>query len=598
MSDKPWEDYAPAPAASAPGDAPWLAYGKGKVQAPAAPATDDRNFVSKIGTGLHQAGMLASKGLTDTAKFFAGDYLSKPFQVLNEYATSKGYPLTPTEGQIQQGTADVKKAGGWAQAGQFGGQVALEALTAPLMEAKMAASGAKVLPEALQYLAKPAAQVGANAATSAAFAPEDKAGAAEGGAQGTVYGSALAKTLVKGYEYAKKGAGRIYEELAPEAGAQARALRAIERTAGKDEVARVADLAAQPPTPSSGMLPQTTAAKANSAPLGAMEGGARLRNPARAEAIDKSVDEASWGILKGATPNADQAANLRGEHTKVFNAGQELLDKLPFSKANRAEVSKKLLDLRNSNIVSGDTTKQSAGAINIVLEAIDNPNTSLGVLAHMHSTLDGSNPGIARVKTILKDVLDTRSKGQFTNILEGYKATSEAAEAAERAAALRGKFMGPDNVPKTTRAWGESGQPTALPGLDAAPLRREISKNDPANAQLNALADALRGKEIHKTPGSRSVDPGKAESVATAGLNAGPLWRLRGTIGAAFGPINEKTTKAIDEALFEPQKFLDLMDARRAKQIALQPWEAKLEKIIRSGGQVGARIGSQAGQGE
>jgi hypothetical protein len=287
---------------------------------------------------------------------------------------------------------------------------------------------------------------------------------------------------------------------------------------------------------------------------------------------------------------------LEGQHTKVFNEGQALLDKLPFSQKNRALVSTELRKIRNSNAVQGDASGTAAKQIDSVLRAVDNPDTSLGVLAQLYTTVDGAAPGMGLVKDTLKRTLDDRSKGQFSNIIQGYGATKEAIEAAEKSARLRGKFMGPDNVPVTSRAHGESGTPTALPGVDAAPLRRVMAKEDPTNAGLNTLSDQLRSHEIYKSPGSTSINIGGAEGTATAGLNAGPFWRLRGTIKSAFGPINDKTSKAVDDALLDPQKFLALIDARKAKQEALQPWEAKLEKIIRSGGQLGARVGGSAGE--
>lgn len=586
-----WDQFKPV---AAPADE-WDKFKKAPGVAPVEPE-DTRSWYQKLGTGAVHGLNLASKGLTDTAQALTPEFVQKPFRALNQYATSKGFPLTPTDETIAQGAAATEKAGGWGTTGKFLGQMAPEALTAPLAEAKLAVGAGKALPAALQYLAKPAAQIGANAATAATFAPEDKLGAAEGGAAGTVLGSALAKGVGKGYEYGKRAVGRAVEEVSPgSAATSARALRAIERTVGKSELERATGQLESPiPT----MLPQTTAAASGSNQLGAMERGARGRGGADFGAHDRAVDAASWSFLKGATPEADQLAGLQGQHTKLFNEGQKILDKLPFSKANRADVSKQLLDLRNSNLVTGDATGQSARAINTALEAIDNPNASLGVLAQLHSSLDGSNPGTARVKDVLKEMLDKRSKGEFTNTLEGYKATADAIQAAERSAALRGKFMGPDNVPVTPRYSGESGTATAVPGIDSGPLRRAMAPNDPSNIELNKLSDALRSHEIYKSPGATGIKVGKAEDLATAGINTGPFWRLRGTIKAAFGPLNDKTAQAVDEALLNPQKFLELVDARRAKQAALQPWEAKLEKIIRSGGQGGARIGSQTGQGE
>jgi hypothetical protein len=575
---------APAPAAALPQTM------QQKFDAAQAQGPDEGQ---QFRSGLHHGLSLASKGVADTTKFMLGP-LNKPFKKLNEYATSKGYPLAPTEAQLAEGKTKVEQAGTTGAVGQFIGQALPEAIMAPVAEGKLLEVAKNVLPKALQYLAPIVAQIGGNAGTAAALAPENKGQQALGAAEGTVFGGALAKGVGKAWEYGKKSVNRVIEELSPtESAAAARALRAVERTVGKDEVSKAAD-ALGTPTPS--MLPRTTAAESGSVKLGAMERGARSRGTSDFAGHDKAVDEAAWNVLKGSTPEADQLKTLEGQHTKIFNEGQALLDKLPFSQKNRAVVSTELRKLRNSNVVQGDATGSSAKQIDSILRAVDNPDTSLGVLAQLYTTVDGSAPGMGLVKDTLKRTLDERSKGQFSNIISGYGTTKDAITAAETAQKLRSKFMPETNIPVTPRAHGESGTPTAMPGIDAAPLRRATAAIMPENAQANMLADQLRGREIYKAPGATSINIGGAEGTATAGLNAGPFWRLRGTIKSVFGPINDKTSKAVDEALLNPTKFLELVDARKAQQEALKPWEAKLEKIIRSGGQVGARIGGSAGE--
>lgn len=573
--------------------------------APAAAQKIDVPWTSELGYGVVHGLNLASRGLTDTMEFMVGPAVAEPFKKLGRYAASKGFPMGVTDERLARGKKFVEGTGPLSSVGQFAGEVVPAALAAPFVEAKALQAGTqlipKVLPKALQTIVPaslPAAtQVTGNVVSSAALAPKgEKADAAEGAAYGTVAGSTVGKVLTKGVDLAKRGYKRIVEELSPEAGSSARALRALERTLGKEEVAQIADKVGNP-TPSA--LPRTTAATSGSEKMGAMERGARARGGSDFIGHDKEVDQAAWGLIKGATKNADDLPGLSGQHSAMFREGQQRLNKIPLSKANREQLGKELLALRNSQEVIGDTTGMKAKDIDRVLQALDHPEATLGVLPELYTSLGDSASGstaISRVREAIKKVADARSKGEFTNVLEGYGATKDAMRAAEASAQLRGKLMSPEGIPLTPKYSGEAGR-NAVPNIQSAPLRRATAGQAEGLAptqvnQMNELADQLRAHEIYKSPGNSVPDIGKAEGVATAGLNAGPLWRLRGTIGAMFGPVNEKTTKAIDEALLKPDKFLALLDERRAANAYIPGWEAKLEKIIRSSGQAGARVGA------
>ncbi len=554
----------------------------------------DKELEGGVRHGLNRA----SRGIADTAELIAGP-LAKPFKMLSKYASSKGLGIVPTDEQLQYGKEFVKKSGPLADVGQIGSEALIGGLAAPAAEAQAVKTLGQMLPQAtgLAKASIPAlSQVGGNAAAGAVLAPEgEKLDAAEGGAIGTVAGSALGKTLAGGANLAKKGKEWIAREFLPNAGAPGRALSTIERTIGADEVGKIAEQLENPP-PS--MLPRTTAAMAGSDKLGAVERGARARGGADFIGHDQGVDKAAWDVITGATKNAEDVPGLSEQATKMFNEGQSRLDKLPFSQKNREAVSKELLKLRNSNEVVGDTSGTASKQIDNMLRAVDNPETSLGVLAQMYTTIDGSVPGLGQAKAILKRVADDRSKGEFSNLLQGYGVTKDALTAAQSSAALRGKFMGEGGVPVTPKYSGEAGV-NATPNIQSAPLRKATVGQAEGLApdqvsQMNMLSDQLRGHEIYKSPGASAVDIGGAEGIATAGLNAGPLWRLRGTIKSAFGPINDKTTKAIDDALLDPQKFLALIEQRRATNARIPEWEAKLEKMIRTTSQAGGRIGTEA----
>jgi hypothetical protein len=274
--------------------------------------------------------------------------------------------------------------------------------------------------------------------------------------------------------------------------------------------------------------------------------------------------------------------------------GKDLIDKLPLSQDRREQIAKELLVIRNGNEVIANPNL--GREIDNALAALDNPEATLGLLPQLNWRLSreaGDSTAMRRVQDILKESVDERSKGQFTNMQTGYGATMDQLNAAEAAKRLRGKFVDESGFPSTTQYYGDAGS-NAVPKMESAPLRRAIGQESrKGNVQLmnqsnvddlGTLADQLRAHEIYKpamSSGGSAIDLGASEGAASTALNAGPLWRLRGALGSVFQGLNDATQKQVDRALLEPDAFMKMIEAKRALNRALDPWESKLDAVLR-----------------
>ncbi len=485
--------------------------------------------------------------------------------------------------------------GGWGTTGEVVGEIA-----ATLPVGGAVGSAGKALVKAVPALSRfapggwtaLAARGGAEGAASNVLAgsADNSVGenALEGGTTGAVVGALLPKTL-KGLGRAGSAAVR---ELSPtDKAAASRAVRALERTLGADELGKVVD---QLESPSPSMLPRTSAAMSQSPRMGALERGARSRGNVDFAPHDESVARDAWRVVQGATDSADQVPALQKGVNDIMSQGKELMDKLPLSQQRRGEIAQELLAIRNSNEVIANPNLGKE--IDNALAALDNPDATLGLLPQLNWRLSreaGDSTAMRRVQDILKESADDRSKGQFTNMQAGYGQTMDQLKAAEASARLRGKFVDDTGFPSTTRYYGDAGV-DAVPNVESAALRRAVGQEsrkgnvqlmDPNQVnELGTLADQLRAHEIYKpamSSGGASVDVGAGEGVASSALNASPIWRLRGALGSVFSGLNDAAMKKVDEGLINPDAFLAMIDAKRARQAALAPWEAKLDQVLR-----------------
>jgi hypothetical protein len=480
--------------------------------------------------------------------------------------------------KADQETRDIYEKyhpGGWATAGEVVGE---GLATAPIggavgMGGKLATTVAgKVLPKAVPALTRfggsVAGAVGRGAAEGAisnvVTGPEDQSvlkNALTGGAWG---GGGTAALKVGGK--AAEGVQQVFSSTA-------RAKGALEKSLGKEGLREAAERVSQTPA---GALPQTTAALAGSPELGRLERGARSRGTADFLAHDKAVDKAAWDQLHKITEVPGGVENLKGQPNAIYAEGQRILDKLPLSQNNRAAISTEVAKLRNHNEVIANP--ELGREIDRILGAVDNPNATLGVLPQLYTSLDASAAGssaIREAKKIIKTVADDRSKGQFSNVLEGYGATKDAVRAAEKAQGLRGVYAGEAGL-------GE------VPAMKSKPLQKGLEKAlpdlDPETAaKANQLAGGLRNREIYKAANSPGATELKSKGAGIVGAIAMaiPSWKVRMAIKSSLSGLDETATRKVDEALLNPQEFLKMVGKKRASGKALVPWEEAVDEGLR-----------------
>ena len=194
----PWEKYQEAPSAETEG--PWTKYSvRGPSPVSGQVSTPPPSMLEQLGGGALHALQRASAGVSGAGKFLLGP-LAAPFEMANEYATSKGYPLTPTEQQLTQGAEFVKNTGPASTIGSIGADIALSAIPVSV--------GGRALTQVLAKLGRFAPAVGdvaANAGYAAATSPENRGTAAMLGGGGAAVGRAV---------------GRVFKPTTPSADAQ------------------------------------------------------------------------------------------------------------------------------------------------------------------------------------------------------------------------------------------------------------------------------------------------------------------------------------------------------------------------------------------
>jgi len=554
------------------------------AEAPAAPARVKKTREEiQAETDADMARMAdPTAGMSRTEKFLvgAGAGMANVGRGIRSLANKAGLLDEEAQAELKKDQEDRDlyqkyHPGGWATAGEVVGE---GAATAPIggvvgMGGKLATTVAgKVLPQAVPALARfggsVAGAVGRGAAEGAISnvitGPEDQSvlkNALTGGAWG---GGGTAALKVGGK--AAEGVHQVFSSTA-------RAKGALEKSLGKEGLAEAAEQIRNAPA---GALPQTTAARAGNAKLGALERGARSRGTSDFIAHDKAVDKAAWDQLHKITEVPGGVENLKGQPNAIYAEGQRILDRLPLSQNNRASISTEVAKLRNHNEVIANP--ELGREIDRILGAVDNPNATLGVLPQLYTSLDASAAGssaIREAKKIIKDVADDRSKGQFSNVLEGYGATKDAVRAAEKSQGLRGVYAG-------TAGLGE------VPAMKSKPLQAGLEKAlpdlDPETAaKADQLASGLRNREIYKAANSPGATELKSKGAGLVGVAAMaiPSWKVRMVIKSSLSGLDETATRKVDEALLNPQEFLKMVGKKRASGTGLTTWEKVVDEGLR-----------------
>lgn len=558
-----------------------------------APATAPEPGLSKkanayrLSSGKDEPGVVeefagGAKHALDRAAMSLKSYLPESVQRAGDWVDEKiqGKKVMTPE-LIEQGKKFVEETGPASTIGEIAGEAAL---TAPI--GGVVGKAGQVLTKAVPMLGRVGAAASGIPALAARGAAEgalsnvamgggDPESALSQAGSGAAMGGAAGAAIPFVTKVLPKAAGKAWQAFSPsESAAGKRALNVLEESVGGTQA--LEDLANRARAPQTGSLPQTLAARTQDTQLGALERGARNRGTSAFKAHDAAVDEAAWKQLQ----NITDTPAVKGTPSEIYAEGQKILDKLPLSQKNRELVSQQVAALRKSNEVIANPELNRE--FDRVLAAMDHPDATLGVLPQLYTSLDSAaanSPAIREVKGIIKNVADERSKGQFSNVLQGYGATKDAIKAAEAAQSLRGAYDG-------TAGMGE------IPQMKSAPLQRRLAKEvakdtgylDPDKVrQADKLAGELRGREIYKdavSPGSTVPEIG--EDAGTVSLVKSVVsWPVRAATESYRKGLDHKTLRQFDEALLNPEKFIQMVDQKKAAKAALEPWERKLDTAIR-----------------
>jgi hypothetical protein len=131
-----------------------------------------------------------------------------------------------------------------------------------------------------------------------------------------------------------------------------------------------------------------------------------------------------------------------------------------------------------------------------------------------------------------------------------------------------------------------------VPHLEDRPLRQALGKLQPGLTQV----ELDRGKQIANELGKHeaaATGPGRATpeiggmsslisnglAIASAAKGSPTLWKIRSAFNAMAGQGNKETNKAVDAALLDPAKFMDLIQIIQTKLDNGRPLD-KSEEIL------------------
>jgi hypothetical protein len=566
----------------------------------------------------------------------AGDAGDRFGTGVNETLASAGRGLKGLVGMGDEGETataqELQKAAmaGAGTAGEVGNITGELAALAPsmLVGGPVGAVGGALargpaLVRTIAALAKPAAKMGAAAgATRAAITEGDLAKrATEGVEEGLIAGAfpfaaAGVGAAARGVRNIAQRAAAPFSERAAEAIAE-RALpramaQAVERSGalaggkGFDELERVA--AAIPARGSrigTVTVPETTAVAAQSAPLAAVERGARARSPTPFQQVDESAATARWKALdtmldsKATTEVQRQAMARVGEEVEPMLAQiapqqsrrmlNEFADevraqlKSATSPTARADLKQMLKDVEDwLPIKSGPVPPRLLHDIR--REFMGDVKGRGGPLASRYQSTS-NEPLLMRMKDKIDDIYEKAIGDGWANWRRRYAAAAQETTKAQAGRGVRNAIV--DETTGVARA-GETttGQPRLTrAGLGRAMASQNVGKAgglEPGVARTlkQAMASLERGDLLQKVKGSATGGGGSNTATdllaTTVGAGAGSALGDVPIVGALLGASSRlgrsRTASARDrllvDALSDPAKFQAMMQALRTRQMA------------------------------
>ena len=488
--------------------------------------------------------------------------------------------------KLAQGAGATEQAGVGGTVGQLGTEV----VAAGGPAAAVRKAGAAVLPQAVKALATPgvAAGWGARVFNPGAIAGSAVEGATSAGivapGEGETRGGNAAVGGVLGGVLPVAAAAVAnplrwaWREFAPTAAARkARAANVLENTIGKKGYEQAAtDVENAVPS----QLPLSTAGASQNPDLARLERGARAKATGwEWDQHDAKLYAKAWDDLQNATRQGELQPRLAERAKALMDEGKAKIDAMPLSQANAKKVVDGVTELkkRSQAISDPDVNKE----LDNLIMAATHPQASLGVLQEEYFRLaEGASKSkvVGEARDMLRKILDDRTKGGFSKMMEGYGKVQDKLAEAEAALNIQGKFMTPQGVPTTGRQF-PVGPGKAVPEVQAKVLRQTLGKEGEqagvdvlgprSRRGVEELITELERHDLYRaqnTPGATGLDVGNAMEVAATGRN-NPIYTvpgLRGVVGKVFKGANKATEEVIDQALRDPNKFLDMVAAKKA----------------------------------
>jgi len=289
------------------------------------------------------------------------------------------------------------------------------------------------------------------------------------------------------------------------------------------------------------------------------------------------------------------------------------MNKVPLSQANRKLMKTELEAIEATAHVKGKNA-EAQQLVDRARSILDDREANMGALAQMRSDLRGnSNPTATKVRDLIDEYLNGRTKGQWATILEGFSGVKSMEEGATAARGIYRKFMDPGEIPKGSGALGTPGTKVgpnrAIPKVTPESLNRAVGFETRKHAdrgpgiseyldedmvrKANELSASLRRSRIVDTvPGQDKIAGGAAKEPVEAALNTSQVWFLKPLLKQRFRDLDAATMARAEDAIADPSAFLKLMDLKRQRKQSIASWERGVENLIRGVTAGGAQIGA------
>jgi hypothetical protein len=428
---------------------------------------------------------------------------------------------------------------------------------------------------------------------------------------------------------ASGGGERAAEQIAAEvAGAgvtQAERQAALGRTlqALRDnQAARVG-----PPRPNTANVPLSTAAQLDSAELARLERGSRARNAGNWYEFDQGQARAVADEFGTATSEAQQLGARRATRSQAWDQGWSATERAIDPAAFRQEV-RNLSSTIDEALLTPDAANPAVrNMLNDIASELQRYGDKIqpGVLQQMRANLNGRMQPLSpnaykaaprdaaatrRVIGELDRILGDASGGRWQGVLGDYAANSRLVDQAKAAGRVREAFYDP----ATGRVLGVAADAAGdVPKITEAGLGRAMNRgrdpaqrsllSQPAETRMQSVLEALRRQGITQrvartaTAGGGSNTASDLFAAEAAGQAADALAGAAGAVGgapavsatrAALGALQSlgatERDRALAEALQDPRRMLELLEALERSGRPLTTEQSVLLNALRSSG--------------